>query len=144
MKLTELKSPYRELAEMRHEKQPYLEYVIDFLKTNDLRNAFDWELTSEGSEFWLYVQLGELPTIPQSSLDELSEWQKGKEPKYDVTLIADKPKAGVQFGIAATADFLENTWTFEMPENFSVSAGEFAIVPKAEYEALLTELNKVK
>ena len=137
MKLTDLKSPYRELAEMRREKN-YNEQCSD-------TGYFYWKDTPEGHDFWNGVAyLHKLPTIPQSSLDELSEWQKGKEPKYDVTLIADKPKAGVQFGIAATADFLENTWTFEMPENFSVSAGEFAIVPKAEYEALLTELNKVK
>lgn len=42
-----------------------------------------------------------------------------------------------QFGVSMDADFNENTWTFEMPVPFSVCAGEFAIVPKAEYDALI-------
>lgn len=66
------------------------------------------------------------------------------EPIYDVTVIAGKPTLGAQFGISATADFGERTWIFEMPENFRVSAGEFAIIPKTEYEALLAELDKTK
>jgi hypothetical protein len=43
----------------------------------------------------------------------------------------------VQFGESLTGDFEERSWTFEMPEDFSVKAGEFAIVPKAEYDALI-------
>lgn len=43
----------------------------------------------------------------------------------------------VQFGESLTGDFEERTWTFEMPEDFSVKAGEFAIVPIAEYNALI-------
>lgn len=42
-----------------------------------------------------------------------------------------------QFGESLTGDFEERTWTFEMPEDFSVKAGEFAIVPIAEYNALI-------
>ena len=42
-----------------------------------------------------------------------------------------------QFGISATADFEENTWTFEMPETYSVVAGEFAIVDKNLYDQLM-------
>jgi len=42
-----------------------------------------------------------------------------------------------QFGESLTGDFEERTWTFEMPEDFTVKSGEFAIVPKAEYEALI-------
>jgi hypothetical protein len=42
-----------------------------------------------------------------------------------------------QFGESLDADFQENTWTFEMPVPFSVCAGEFAIVPRAEYDALI-------
>lgn len=44
---------------------------------------------------------------------------------------------GTQFGIAASADFEEMTWTFKMPENFKVWAGEFAIVDKLVYDELL-------
>jgi len=49
-----------------------------------------------------------------------------------------------QFGTAVTADFEESTWTFEMPENYEVSAGEFAIVPKEKYEQLLNACIEAK
>ena len=44
-----------------------------------------------------------------------------------------------QFGLSATADFEESTWTFQMPENekYSVAAGEFAIVDKRLYDQLI-------
>ncbi len=42
-----------------------------------------------------------------------------------------------QFGESLTGDFEERTWTFEMPEDFTLKFGEFAIVPKAEYDALI-------
>jgi hypothetical protein len=42
-----------------------------------------------------------------------------------------------QVGVSLEADFTENTWTFEMPVPFSVCAGEFAIVPKSEYDELI-------
>jgi hypothetical protein len=42
-----------------------------------------------------------------------------------------------QFGTAESASFENNTWTFEMQNGFTVCAGEFAIVPKDEYDALL-------
>lgn len=35
----------------------------------------------------------------------------------------------IQIGESSTADFEENTWTFEMPEDYHVQAGKFAIVP---------------
>ncbi len=47
-------------------------------------------------------------------------------------------KLSVQFGISAESDFEENTWTFEMPEKFSVWAGEFAIVDKKQFEEMKT------
>lgn len=46
----------------------------------------------------------------------------------------------IQFGQSATADFEEKTWTFEMPEQFSVIAGEFAIVPKNTFKEMLDML----
>lgn len=45
-----------------------------------------------------------------------------------------------QFGIAATADFEENTWTFEMPDKYEVCAGTFAIVDKPIYDEMLSAL----
>ena len=49
-----------------------------------------------------------------------------------------------QFGTAATADFDESTWTFEMSENYEVSAGEFAIIPREKYELLLNACIEAK
>jgi hypothetical protein len=49
-----------------------------------------------------------------------------------------------QFGIAASADFDTMTWAFEMPENFSVWPGEFAIVDKQVYDELLKALLEAK
>ena len=42
----------------------------------------------------------------------------------------------IQFGTSAEADFENNTWTFLMPPNYKVWAGEFAIVDKP----ILTEM----
>ncbi|WP_281681738.1 hypothetical protein [Zunongwangia profunda] len=47
----------------------------------------------------------------------------------------------IQFGKSLIGDFEESTWTFKMPEDFTLSAGKFAIVPEEEYEKLL-ESNK--
>jgi hypothetical protein len=49
-----------------------------------------------------------------------------------------------QFGTALTADFQESTWTFEMPEDYEVTAGEFAIVPKEKYDLLIYTLEAIK
>lgn len=38
-----------------------------------------------------------------------------------------------------TADFQEKTWTFEMPEDFKIKAGKFAIVPIEDYNNLPEE-----
>jgi hypothetical protein len=42
-----------------------------------------------------------------------------------------------QLGISAAADFEALTWTFQMPEKYSVVAGEFAIVDKILYDQLM-------
>lgn len=49
-----------------------------------------------------------------------------------------------QFGISATADFEDNTWTFEMPPVYAVSAGEFAIVPKEYFDQIVTDIEAIK
>ena len=51
-------------------------------------------------------------------------------------------KIDVQFGIAYTADFEENTYTFEMQKGFTVSAGEYAILPKNQFEKIIESLGK--
>lgn len=48
-----------------------------------------------------------------------------------------------QFGDSVTADFQENTWTFEMEGKFSVCAGMVAILPKENYDALLTAIKGI-
>jgi ribosomal protein L37AE/L43A len=40
----------------------------------------------------------------------------------------------VQYGTAESADFEAMTWTFRMPEGFKVAAGNFAILPRIEYD----------
>jgi len=42
-----------------------------------------------------------------------------------------------QFGELLTGDFEENTMTFEMQGDFTLKAGEFAIMPIDEYKQLL-------
>ena len=84
MKLQDLQSPYRELAEMRREKLKDTEFVKqwsdNFEEYGTLANAYDWTETPEGDEFWDLINQGKLPEIPASSLAELAEWQKSKEP----------------------------------------------------------------
>lgn len=140
MKIQDLPQPYRALAEMRREQQINSEWVkkcdTEFTETNELHLAFYWENTPEGGDWWKDLNEGNTPEIPAESLAELKEWQK-EHPEFEATVIAGQPKeTETQFGISATCDFVENTWTFEMPEGFKVSAGEFAIIPKSEYDLI--------
>ena len=50
-----------------------------------------------------------------------------------------KKTMNVQFGEAFTADFEENTYTFLMKGNFTVCAGEYAILPREQYEQLISK-----
>jgi len=50
-------------------------------------------------------------------------------------------KTKTQFGVAQEADFSMNTWTFRMPDNYLVAAGEFAIIDKAAYEKMQSALS---
>ena len=45
-----------------------------------------------------------------------------------------------QFGQSAMADFKDYTWTFLMNKPFRVVSGDFAIVDKRVYDALLKSL----
>lgn len=53
-------------------------------------------------------------------------------------------KLKTQFGTSATADFEENTWTFEFEGDFNVTAGDFAIIPKEKFNRLLTALKGIR
>ena len=89
MKLQELPSPYRELAEMRREQSKCSNYTnhwsVAFGKTKRLQYAFEWDKTPEGHNLWDKVDDGLLPEIPASSLAELAEWQKSKGEKVEPT-----------------------------------------------------------
>ena len=52
-------------------------------------------------------------------------------------------KIKTQIGTSVTADFEESTWTFEMPEDFTMSAGKFAILPVDKYNALIEALHEI-
>jgi hypothetical protein len=54
--------------------------------------------------------------------------------------MSEKKTIKTQFGISATADFEELTWTFQMPEKYSVVAGEFALVDKILYDQLMQSI----
>lgn len=53
-------------------------------------------------------------------------------------------KLKTQIGESLTGDFEENTWTFEMPKDFKVTAGMFAIIPEDKFERLLTALKGIR
>ncbi len=60
MKLQELPPPYRELAEMRRVSESEL-----------LIEAFSWDETPEGHDFWYDISKGGTPEIPAPSLEEM-------------------------------------------------------------------------
>ena len=66
--ITQLPSPYKELAEMRRAQQggegDYLWEATCLL----------WKGTKEGYDFWRSVYHGEFPLIPDASLSELNAW----------------------------------------------------------------------
>lgn len=64
MLIEDLKSPYKELAELRRAKEGKV-------KEKSLRNSFVWGSTPEGHDFWSDVERGLDPDIPLDSLAEL-------------------------------------------------------------------------
>ena len=53
-------------------------------------------------------------------------------------------KDKIQVAESLTADFEENTWTFEMKKDFIVTAGKFVIIPIDVYNELAEDLQKIK
>lgn len=49
-----------------------------------------------------------------------------------------------QIGQSITGDLNEDTWTFEMGEDFKLCAGHFAIVPLNDFQALKRALTSCK
>lgn len=78
--------------------------------------------------------LGGVTTPAAPTSDEPSELDI--EHQFTAAPAPTKP-LGVQFGAADSADFELGTWTFDMKgsENWQVTAGEFAIMPKDHYRA---------
>jgi hypothetical protein len=64
MLIKDLKSPYKELAELRR-------FLRGKTNKNLVRDSFVWESTPEGTEFWAKVSRGKYPIIPLDSLAEL-------------------------------------------------------------------------
>jgi hypothetical protein len=80
MRISELKSPYKELAELRRKQDG------DDLELDTLCAAFRYTDTTEGGEFWARVAMGECPEIPSESLKELhlvDEWVVGEEYEFN-------------------------------------------------------------
>ena len=148
MKLQDLPSPYRELAEMRLEQQKDTLYAATFEnrfnETNDFFYAFRWGETSDGYEFWAHVYSGHTPEIPASSLAELAEWQKSKEPtqelKPEPTLIGGKTEQEWIYLFAGQAmqGLLSNSEVGNQIGNHE----NMAAVSIEQAKALLTQLKK--
>ena len=78
MKISELKSRYRELAELRREQQNPGSEV------DDLSDAFLWYKTPENEGWWVAVLEGDYLEIPAESLADLDQLAKtGKQPNAE-------------------------------------------------------------
>lgn len=53
-------------------------------------------------------------------------------------------KLKIQLGISANVDFLKNTWTFQMDQDFKSESGEFAIIPKEKFKNLLSATKSIR
>lgn len=53
-------------------------------------------------------------------------------------------KLKTQFGKAIITDFWKKEWTFHMPHDFRVHGGEFAIIPKEDYDKLLKAMKSMR
>ena len=135
MRIDELKSPYRELAEMRMQKHE------GFINANyRLITAFDWISTSEGVYFWNEVNKGKTPEIQQYSLDELKEWQSKQNNDWDTpfniqALSASKDDKLFTAAVAAMQGYIVISNfgdTYIKPSDVATEAWDFA-------EALIKE-----
>lgn len=141
MKITDLKSPYRELAEMRHEQKPFEECVVAFESTGDMAYAFVFYYANEGESFWDGVNQGHYPHIPQTSLDELAEWQKGKEPVYEPTSIVESPDQRL---FTAACYAMQGLLSNSAVGNQIGNQDHIAKIAVEQSQELLNELDKLK
>ena len=52
-------------------------------------------------------------------------------------------KLKAQFGTADDANFKKCTWSFKMPSDYNVSAGNFAILPQDTYQELIKSIERL-
>jgi len=129
MKLQELPPPYRELAEMRRVSESEL-----------LIEAFSWDETPEGHDFWYDISKGGTPEIPAPSLEEMdyknARQGEFQEPKtVEPTLIGGKTDTEWLYLFAGQAmqGVLAN------PE---MTCENIALEAVLQAKALLTQLKK--
>ena len=48
-----------------------------------------------------------------------------------------------QFGTADDANFKKCIWSFKMPSDYKVSAGNFAILPQDKYQELIKSIERL-
>ena len=121
MKISELKQPYRRMAEYLAERNN---------KTNDLGNAFDWHIISY--PFWNYVNLGKYPPITSGIKREFpSDFDFSEEIYNDsgekIGLIVDMTKMENKNGeedfyayykkMTKNFDFSEDEQPLQLPNN---------------------------
>ncbi len=64
MKISELRSPYKEMALANQVLQGNVEDESKDIEENDKdTGGFDWESTNEGDDFWIDVSDGKLPEL---------------------------------------------------------------------------------
>ena len=80
--------------------------------------------------------IGKNSVYPPSTVE--TEWKKIMQEQKP------KSKLRTQIGKAVSADFSKGTWEFRMGETFEVCAGEFAILPKHKYDALIHAVNGMR
>lgn len=151
MKLTDLPSPYRELAEMRHEQKPHHlpSYVNEFESSNDLIYAFMYSDTPENFDFWYEVNHDWQPEIPKQSLLELEAWKKAKG-EFNPTMLIEHPDhrlftaaCHAMQGILANRE-LQLALYANHKLNGTTRENAIAFCAVKEAKALLAELDKTK
>jgi hypothetical protein len=91
MKIREIKNKeLRELAESRIDKE-YLLYD-EFLKNNELTDAFYWRKTKEGWEFWNSVNKGIITELPkeEENFKEIPNYYIGSKYKYEARKVIEE------------------------------------------------------
>lgn len=87
-------------------------------------------ITPQFRNFWKNVW----PVFIEKLNEEIKERKELKEVKeLNVTAL---------FGETLTGNLKKNTWTFEMKEPLKLKAGEFAIMKKADYDELVSNIRK--